>query len=234
MVTAPLTRLDWRQSHRIIRTVYPPVWLFEDIADPADWDLIASAEAKTNPRVRDEIGDLALVPAERRVSGESASIVMGAFTHCSMSRPGRFSKGTYGVWYAGDRFEVALMETIHHHEKFLRKTDEPACDAQFRELRADLGGQVHDLRGTGFEAMLAESDYLPAQRFAADARDQGADGIVYPSVRWPAGDAVALFWPDCIRLPVRQARHLIYSWNGQSVTRYFIYGEDCWYPRPAA
>ena len=36
--------------------MYPPIDLFEDIADPADWELIAAAEAKTNPRVREEIG----------------------------------------------------------------------------------------------------------------------------------------------------------------------------------
>ena len=43
----------WATSHRIIRTIYPPVDLFEDIADPADWELLTAAEAKTNPRIRD-------------------------------------------------------------------------------------------------------------------------------------------------------------------------------------
>ena len=32
--------------------MYPPIDVFEDVADPADWELIAAAEAKTNPRVR--------------------------------------------------------------------------------------------------------------------------------------------------------------------------------------
>ena len=87
MPIPPVAKVDWPTSHRIIRTIYPPVWLFEDIADPADWELIASAEAKTNPRVRDEIGNLALVPPERRVSGPTASWVMGAFTHVSPIAP---------------------------------------------------------------------------------------------------------------------------------------------------
>ena len=115
----PFADVDWSVSHRIIRTIYPPVWLFEDIADPADWDLIASAEAKTNPRVRDQIGDLSLVPVERRVSGPTSSLAMAAFTHVSRDRPGRFSDGSYGVWYCGDRFEVALAETAHHFERFM-------------------------------------------------------------------------------------------------------------------
>jgi hypothetical protein len=80
-------RLHWAPAFRIIRTIYPPVDLFEDIADPADWELLVTAEAKLNPRIRDEIGNLALVPLARRISGPTASIAMGAFTHVS-SRDG--------------------------------------------------------------------------------------------------------------------------------------------------
>jgi hypothetical protein len=231
-VTPPVSKVDWPKSHRIIRTIYPPVWLFEDIADPADWELIASAEAKTNPRVRDEIGDVSLVPIARRVSGVGASIVMGAFTHCSADRPGRFSKGAYGVWYAGDRFDVALMETIHHHEVFMRRTDEPAAESQFREVTAHVAGQLHDIRGPGFEECRRPDDYAHSQELAAQLRGDGADGIVYPSVRWPDGEAVALFWPDLVRLPVVQARHMLYHWDGAHVSRFFVYGEDRWYARP--
>jgi hypothetical protein len=41
-----LEAVRWTISHRIIRTIYPPVDLFEDVADPADWELLVSAEAK--------------------------------------------------------------------------------------------------------------------------------------------------------------------------------------------
>ena len=74
MSTVPkLARVAWPRAHRIIRSLYPPIGLFEDIADPADWELLAHGEAKTNPRVRDQIGQIALVPPERRVSGPGAS-----------------------------------------------------------------------------------------------------------------------------------------------------------------
>jgi hypothetical protein len=76
MVTAPVRRVIWPRSVRIIRSIYPPIDLFEDIADPADWEALASAEAKFNPRIRDSIGDLAKVPLARRVTGQGASWVM--------------------------------------------------------------------------------------------------------------------------------------------------------------
>jgi hypothetical protein len=95
--------VKWEKSHRIIRTIYPPVDLFEDIAPPEDWEMLVAAEARFNPRIRDSVGNLALVPVHRRVAGPTASFVMAAFTHVSKARPSRFSDGSYGVWYCGDR-----------------------------------------------------------------------------------------------------------------------------------
>ena len=102
--------------------MYPPIDVFGDIADPADWELIAAAEAKTNPRVRDEIGAIQLVPPERHVAGPGANWAMAPFCHLSRDRPSRFSDGSYGVYYAGDRFEVALAEAVFHFERFIAAT----------------------------------------------------------------------------------------------------------------
>lgn len=41
--------------------------MFEDIADPADWEIVAAIEARTNPRVGQDVGDISLVPVERRI-----------------------------------------------------------------------------------------------------------------------------------------------------------------------
>ena len=222
------TPVAWPSAHRIIRTLYPPVWLFEDIAEPADWDLLASAEAKTNPRVREEIGDLSVVPPERRVAGPTASLVMAAFTHVSTLRPSRFSAGGYGVWYCGDRFAVALAETVFHFERFMRATNEPPAEAQFRELVAGIAGNLVDLREGDHAAALDPDDWRAGQALGASVRANGTDGILYPSVRFPAGLAAALFWPDCVKLPVRQARHMLYHWDGTRMSRYFVYGEHAW------
>lgn len=117
-----IARTKWAKTHRIIRSRFPPVDLFEDIADPADWDAILSAEAKTNPRVAESVGMLDLVPEHRRVAGEGASWAMAPFTHTSTDRPSRFTDGSFGVYYAGDRIEVALFETMHHHANFMAAT----------------------------------------------------------------------------------------------------------------
>jgi hypothetical protein len=56
---------------QIVRSIYPPIDLFEDIADPADWPLLISAEQKINPRLMENIGNLDLVPVGRRIGGMS-------------------------------------------------------------------------------------------------------------------------------------------------------------------
>jgi RES domain-containing protein len=228
----PLSHLHWRKATRIIRSLYPPIDLFEDIADPADWELIASGEAKTNPRVRNQIGQIALVPAARRVSGQGASWVMAPFTHVSRDRPTRFSAGGYGVYYCGNRFEVALAETVHHFERAMRATREPRVVADYRELVGSVRLRAHDLRDApAFAACLAPNDYSAGQSLAQRLRSQGSDGIVYPSVRQPKGQALAVFWPDRIAIPT-QGRHLAYRWNGERCDAYFVYGEERWHALP--
>ena len=49
--TLPVGLVTWTGAVRIIRSAFPPIDLFEDIADPADWPLLISAEQKTNPRI---------------------------------------------------------------------------------------------------------------------------------------------------------------------------------------
>jgi hypothetical protein len=224
-----LEAVRWTISHRIIRTIYPPVDLFEDVADPADWELLVSAEAKTTPRIRDVVGNLALVPIARRVSGPGASLAMAAFTHVSCDRPSRFSVGLYGVWYCGDRFEVALAETAYHFERFMRATAEPAGEADYRELNCAVHGQV---TGCSDPAVLAPDNWSAGQRLGENVRSNGDDGVHYPSVRYPAGSSLALFWPDCIELPVTQAHQLRYSWDGTRMYRYLVHGTRTWVAYP--
>ena len=63
-----LAEIKWAGAVRIMRSVHPPIDQFEDIADPADWPLLIAAEQKTNPRIIETIGNLDLVPVERRVT----------------------------------------------------------------------------------------------------------------------------------------------------------------------
>lgn len=45
MVNGPaVRRIHWHRTYRIIRSIHPPVSLFEDIADPRDWEALGRPE----------------------------------------------------------------------------------------------------------------------------------------------------------------------------------------------
>lgn len=215
-MTAPEIRVTWDRYYRLINSAHPPIDLFEDIADPADWLLLGSGESKTNPRLAQTIGNLDLVPKERRVGGPGASYLMAPFVHVTPDHQGRFHDGTFGAFYGADGFETALFETVHHTQLFCAATEEaPGWIADKRELIGRLDAVLTDVR-TGFDDLLDLFDYGRSQTFARERRADGANGILYPSVRNPGGICFAAFHPDVVSAPV-QGRHITYHWDGAKI-----------------
>lgn len=224
----PSNRVQWRRSFRIIPARYPPIALFERVADPADWEALAEIESLTNPRVRDEIGEIALVPAHERVTGPGASWVMAAFTHLGF--PSRFSDGSYGVYYAALSQECAVAETVFHLGRFYLATGEHPCEVDMRVLEARIDASLRDIRGEArrFRTVYDPDDYSASQRFARGLRERGANGIVYDSVRLAGGQCAAAFRPTVIKGMPRGDRYLLYHWDGDRIDRYFDYNANRW------
>ena len=60
-----LRRINWSGATRIVASRHPPIDLFERVsADPAVWDALIAAAALVDPRVRDEVGEIRLVPPQ--------------------------------------------------------------------------------------------------------------------------------------------------------------------------
>src|SRR5215510_9893184 len=134
--------IEWRQAWRIIASRFPPVDVFERIStDPAMWETLAELEQATNPRVRDEIGEISLVPVKRRVVGPGASYVMAPFTHVN-PKGSRFSDGSYGVYYCAESLETAIAETVHHFQLFARESGDPE---RYEDMRVIVGAVDHEL-----------------------------------------------------------------------------------------
>lgn len=219
VASIPLSRVEWRGAVRIIRSVYPPIDLFEDIADPEDWPLLISAEQKTNPRLMETLGNIDRVPPARRVGGPGASYLMAPFTHVSSDRPSRFSRGSFGVLYIAREFQTALLETAYHHARFMANTHEPpGWTSQFREIHLDVQGTLHDLRGDNpaYAEALDPVEYREAQDLGERLHAAAGEGLVYPSVRNRAGECVGLYYPD-LASNVVQGGHFDYHWNGTRV-----------------
>lgn len=218
MTGIPTSRIDWHPCYRIVPSRFPPVGLFDAVADPNDLEAVFQIDALTNDRLRDEVGDISLVPPEDRVSGPGTTPIMAAFTHLNVEG-NRFSDGSYGVFYASHDLATAVAETRYHRIKFLQATGEPAQELDMRVYAVDLTANLHDIRimGAGHPAWYHPTSYAMSQELGRRLRDKGSDGIAYASVRQQGGECVAVFRPRLLS-NCRQERHLCYVWDGQSIT----------------
>ena len=217
-MTLPVVRIEWKPCWRIIPSRFPPIQLFERVTDPDDLEAIFELEALTNPRLRDQVGDIRLVSPEDRVSGPGTSIIMAAFTHLN-PEGSRFTDGTYGVFYAANDLDTAIAETIYHRERFMRATTQPHMELDMRVYLVDLDGDLHDLRGqkSAIPLVYHNENYGAGQHLARTLRKGGSNGVAYDSVRRDGGECVAVFLPRLLSNS-RQERHLCYVWNGQRIS----------------
>ena len=212
----PVRRIRWQRAYRIVASRFPPVGVFDAIADPADLDAVYAIEALTNPRIREAWGELRNVPKAHRVSGPGTTPLMAAFTHVN-PEGSRFSDGSYGVLYLAHEFDTAVEETVFHGQQFLAATKEPPIDVAMRCYVSGVTGALHDIRD-GWPAEHDPDNYAAARKLGGELRSAGSNGIAYRSVRCTGGECAALFYPDLAK-PCVQGKHLIYRWDGSRIAQ---------------
>ena len=210
----PVRRIRWDPACRIVPTRYPSVFLFDRVADAADFDALYALESMTNDRLRDEAGVVGLVAPEDRVFGPGSGPIMAAFTHLNPDGS-RFSDGSYGVFYAGRERATAIAETRHHHGRFLAATGEAAMHLPMRLYHVHIDSRLHDLRqpGVADQRVHDPDSYAVSRHLGAELRRQGSHGVAYRSVRNPGGQCAGLFKPRAARNCVHAA-YLLYAWDG--------------------
>jgi len=211
----PLRRIRWERACRIVPTRHPSVYLYDRVADAADFDALYALEAMTNERLRDELGQIQRVAPADRIFGPGSGPIMAAFTHLN-PLGSRFSDGGYGVFYAARERATATAETAYHHARFLAATAEPAMHLPMRLYQVAIDSRLHDLR-QGFDAHHAPDDYGLARALGARLHAGGSAGVAYRSVRQPGGQCVGLFRPRGASA-CRHAAILLYAWDGTRFT----------------
>ncbi|MDE2402796.1 MAG: RES family NAD+ phosphorylase [Burkholderiales bacterium] len=197
-------------------TRYPTIYLFDRVADPEDFDALYALEALTNERIRDEVGQVELVPPNERLVGPGSGPIMAAFTHLN-PEGSRFSDGSFGVFYAAHDRATAVAETQYHHARFLSGTRQGAMQLPMRLYSVRISAQLHDLRPDGAVSseVYASDSYTASQTLGRHLRQQDSSGVVYRSVRHPGGECVGLFKPKGASLCMHAAQ-LLYVWNGHA------------------
>ena len=214
----PLTRIRLMSTHRLIPSRYPPVGLFDLIAEPGDLETIIELEGWTNDRISAELGVFRKIPSTEWVVGRAmASVIMAAFCHPD-PQGARFNGADLGAWYAARSLETAHSEIVHHRTLELEEIGVLDARLQMREYLADMDAAFHDIRrdNPDFAPLYDLDSYVASQAFAQSLRTGGSSGVLYRSVRHQGGECVACFRPLLV-LNVRQAAHFEYHWSGTRV-----------------
>ena len=219
---APATgEVRWQPCFRIISSRFPPIDLFERVSSPEDWEALYWLESLTNPRLRDEIGEIELVPREDRVFGPGMSVVMAAFTHLNPDGS-RFADSTFGAFYAAASLDTAIAETRYHREVFLRATRERPLELDMRTYLCEVDATFHDIRGLRQQMrdIYSPDSYLASQQLGRTLKRAGSNGVVYDSVRHAGGECLAVYRPRLVQ-NCRQGTHLRYVWDGERISRVY-------------
>jgi RES domain-containing protein len=213
----PLTPLRQFDTCRLIQSRFAD--LEDSVLTPlADTDAelhdLFDLDNATNARLLAEHGGAPGIGIEELVFRvPNYRIINAAFTY---ARPegSRFNDGERGAWYCAFDIETALAEVTFH------KTVEYAEIGYFQDsvsyqcMLADFTAQFPDLRGQEhYAGCLEPASYVQSQQLAERLLDDGATGIIYPSVRRAGGINLACFRPALVG-NVRKGAAYRLTWEG--------------------
>ncbi|WP_426143597.1 RES family NAD+ phosphorylase [Pseudomonas sp. DWP3-1-2] len=205
------------QAYRLVNSKFPPIALFDDVADAEEFEALYQIQALTNPRLLNEAGRLELIPlADIPFGITGCSYATAPFTHINPSGS-RFSDGRYGVLYLADTLDTALAEVQYHQNEYWSKVESLSYERfVFRGLSCAFNdaGMLDASHLPMTDPIYDPDDYTHARRLGREVRNTGSNGLRYRSVRAPGQLCWALMKPRPVS-SIIQTAHYEMVWNGQ-------------------
>ena len=204
------------QAYRLVNSKFPPIALFDDVANPEEFEALYQIQALTNPRLQNEVGRIELIPRSEIPFGiPGCSYAIAPFTHVNPDGS-RFSNGSFGVLYLADTMEAALAEVHHHQDKYWSNIHNLNYERfVFRGLSCSFVD--HSMKGATSlpmsDSIYDPDDYTYARSVGKIVKDAGLMGLRYNSVRLPGSYCWALMSPKPVSSIVQTA-HYEMIWNG--------------------
>lgn len=216
----PVLESESLQAYRLVNSKFPPIALFDDVADGEDFEALYQIQALTNPRLQNEIGRLELIPRDQIPFGIlGCSYATAPFTHVNPAGS-RFSNGTFGVLYLADRMDTAIAEVRHHQERYWSNVPELNYERfVFRGLTASFNDSgMRDATALPLsDAIYAPDDYAHSNQLGSELKREGCMGLRYHSVRSTGNICWALMTPRPVT-SIIQSAHYEMIWSGQIIS----------------
>lgn len=224
----PVTQLRRFDTHRLLPAKYSMnfesvltriadndehLWRIFDLDNATNTRLEAEENLRPGITQRDLVFN---VPCYR--------IINAAYTH-PHPLGARFSTNERGAWYAAFELATAKAEVMFHKSvEFAEINWAEREELQYDEYLADFTGSFHDLRPDAlpeekrnqYDACLDPASYVTSQKLAVNLLERGSLGVIYPSVRRPAGTCIACFRPSVVS-NVRKGSRFRMTWTPNRV-----------------
>lgn len=209
--------LSEQESFRLVNSKFPPISLFDDVMDEADFATAYALQALTNPRVLNELGDLTLIPTKEIPFGiTGVNYVTAPFTHVNPDGS-RFSDGSFGMLYLADTAETAIAETRYHQQKYFRNVEGLHYDTvDMRCLKVTFSAELVD--AVSMDDIHAPDDYAASRIFGARIRKSKEAGLQYRSVRNEGALCWGLMSPTYVKSAV-QTQHFEFVFDGKDISK---------------
>lgn len=205
------------RAYRLVNSKFPPIAIFDDVADENEFEELYALQSLTNPRMLNQAGKLELIMRSDIPFGiPGCSYATAPFTHVNPDGS-RFSDGSFGVLYLADCMETAIAEVRYHQQFYWSRVPDLRYDRfVFRGLtvRFDEAGGLDALPVPRTDAIYSPTDYGASQVLGRGALKAGATGIRYHSVRQLDAVCWALLTPRQVKSVVQTA-HYEMVWSGE-------------------
>ncbi|TCH97928.1 RES domain-containing protein [Roseococcus sp. SYP-B2431] len=174
---------------------------------------LAEIEGGTSARLTSEAMLAASFPDGR----PHANFVNAAFAYWRPRESNRFNDAGFGAWYAALEEETSLAEVVFHITRELDRVRDWNAVIDWAEMWASFAGAFVDLRELTPRPVCLDPDpgtgYPAGNRLGHEARSEGLNGIVYPSLRRAGGTCLVALWPHAVQ-SVAQGAILRTVWAG--------------------
>jgi len=217
-VSFPVSRIALERTVRLVATarLRDPVLLkLVRLQYQAD---LAEIEGATSGRLAaQQQGTEGLQPSELVGGLPHADFINAAFAYFRPRELNRFNGPSRGAWYAALHVETCQLEVAFHLTRELQRANDFNAVVDYAEMFASFAGEFVDLRTVNPRPDCLHPDpamgYPAGNSLAELARNNGQNGIVYPSVRHDGGTCLVALWPATVQ-SVAQGGVLRATWAG--------------------
>lgn len=221
--TIPVVTEAFPKTTRLVTTARLRAAVLAPLVDNEDeLALLGEIEGATSARLRAEQRGISGLAANELVYDvPHARFINASFAYAKPMQTNRFNGAHRGAWYAALKVETCLAEVGFHLTRMLADAGDFRATVEYAEMFSSMAGDFFDLRPLPQHPALG-ADVLTAypigNRLAEQARAEGLNGLIYPSVRHAGGTCVVALRPAAVQ-SVRQGAVYRMVWTGQPEPR---------------